>query len=71
MKTLNKFQLNNVSLLTPIRLELLKSGDWRDTPAPLMKCVKCGGRTNTFLMRISNWQPEKFLCLSCDKKRKN
>jgi hypothetical protein len=65
LKQLNKYQLNNRALLTPITLELLKAGDWRNTPAPLLSCTKCGGKISTFIMRFFNWRAEDFECYVC------
>jgi len=67
---LNKFQRDNVSLLTPIALQLLKSGDWTRTPAPLMRCVSCGGRVSTPIMSFFGWDGTRFKCYDCQKKER-
>lgn len=62
---LNKWQRSNVALLTPIVLETLRSGDWRNTPAPIMKCTNCGSRITTPIMKFYDFDGKLFLCYKC------
>lgn len=69
LKNLNKFARNNLAILTPITIELLKSGDFRQTPAPIMKCVSCGGyRITTNIMSWFDWNGARFECYQCQEK---
>jgi hypothetical protein len=69
LKNLNKFARNNLAILTPITIELLKSGDFRNTPAPIMKCVSCGGwGITTTIMRWFSWDGARFECYQCQEK---
>ena len=67
---LNSHQRNNITLLTPITLELLKAGDWTRTPSSLMECVICGKGISTYIMRFFDWDGAKFKCYECQKNHK-
>ena len=69
-KNLNKFQRANLSRLTPMRLAVLKTGDWRITPASLMECVECGGSVTTPNLAFVNFDATAVKCYSCQRKHK-
>ncbi|MFA5061949.1 MAG: hypothetical protein WC526_02295 [Patescibacteria group bacterium] len=67
-KILNQYARHNISVLDPITVSLLKSGDWRDTPSGLLRCVKCGRHgVSTPIIVFFNYQGEKILCYGCQK----
>jgi len=65
---LNKWQRNNLELLCPITLATLKSGDWRNTPSSLLRCVNCGKhQITTPILKFFNYQGERVLCYECQR----
>ena len=68
---LNKFQRNNLEILTNDVLKTLRSGDWRSTPSPILKCVSCGGRVSTFNLRYFGYRGEDVLCYKCQEIKSN
>lgn len=66
LKQLNQYQQTNVDILDPQTLNKLKSGDWRDVPTPILKCVRCGqGRITMPIVRFFNYDPTRLTCYDC------
>ena len=62
---LNRHQVRNKEILTDEVLSELLSNNWTRTPAPIMKCVRCGGRISTYNLRFFGWDPLSVLCYKC------
>lgn len=68
-RILNEAQRSNLSLLDPITVERLKkSGDYRDSPSALLRCVCCGSyRITTPIIQFFGYRGDKLKCYSCQK----
>lgn len=67
-KILNNIQRTNLSLLVPIIVGELKSGNWRNSPSPLLRCIKCGGyKITTPIIQFYGYLGEKLVCYECQK----
>jgi hypothetical protein len=65
-KILNKYARNNINVLDPITISMLKNNDWRNTPSGLLRCVRCGlHRISTPIIVYFNYQAECLLCRRC------
>jgi hypothetical protein len=64
----NAFQLHNIRLASPEIIRRLKNGDWRNTIAPALKCVECGGRVTTPNVAFWGYDVSRTLCYSCAQK---
>jgi hypothetical protein len=64
-KKLNKYQVRNQEILTDQVLSELLNDNWSRTPAPIMKCVRCGGRISTYNLRFFGWDPLTVKCYKC------
>ncbi len=62
---LNRYQRNNLEILTDETVRRLRSGDWSATPAPILKCINCGGRISTYNLRYFDYRGEEVLCYHC------
>lgn len=63
---MNNFQIHNLTILRPPVLKKLRSGEWRDSPYPILQCVKCGQyRITTPILAFFNYRGDKILCYNC------
>lgn len=62
---LNRYQVRNKEILTDNVLSELLNNNWSRTPAPIMKCVRCGGRISTYNLRYFGYDPLSVLCYKC------
>ena len=62
---LNRHQLRNKEILTESVLSDLLNNNWSRTPAPIMKCIRCGGRISTYNLRFFGYDPLSVLCYKC------
>jgi len=65
-KILSNIQRTNLSLLDSLVVEELKNHNWRNSPAPLLRCVKCGKyKITTPIIQFFNYLGEKLVCYEC------
>lgn len=62
---LNRYQVRNKEILTENILSELLNNNWSRTPAPIMKCVRCGGKISTYNLRFFGWDPLAVKCYKC------
>lgn len=65
-KILSKIQRANLSLLDPMIVGELKTNNWRNSPAPLLRCVMCGKyKITTPIIQFFNYLGERLVCYDC------
>ncbi len=64
-RKLNRYQISNKEILTDQVLSELLNDNWSRTPAPIMKCIRCGGRISTYNLRFFGWDPLAVKCYKC------
>ncbi len=61
----NRFQRNNLKVMTPGVLIRLKEGDWRDIPIRFFKCVRCGSRVTSPNLEYYDFDATRVMCYWC------
>jgi hypothetical protein len=68
-KQLNQYQQNNLEILDSQTLQKLKSGDWRNAPTLILKCVHCGASRITMpVVHFFNYDGTQLICWDCQHK---